>query len=185
MSLAARVIPFARFRKFGVDAQAFFESRVKAQEKLRSEGQIRPSRQLASKAGLFGKDFGVKLQSRRLAVAGKGASIVDQRLAEAIQDLIAAGAPAMSAAVDEHMGRLAEEVAAGWPVRTGLSRSMLDLEVDPLSATRVRFTFASRYDRTMQAPALRSALNRLVKPRVQPMIAAIGADMLAELARGA
>lgn len=185
MSLAASAPTFARFRAFGATAQAFFEGQVKAQEKLRREGQIRPSRQLAAKAGMFGANFGAKLQDRRAALSTRGAIEVDPRLGEAIQDLIAAGAPAMAAAVDTHLGALAEEVFTGWPVRTGLSKSMLDLEVVPLSAARVRFTFASRYDRTMQAPALRSALNRLVKPRVQPMIAAIGADMLADLSRGA
>lgn len=177
-------IAFPQFRAFGAGRQAFFESRIKAQEKAKRQGQIPPSRQLAVKAGIFGKDFGAKLQNRRLAVAGKGAIIVDQRLAEDLQDLIARGAPAMAQAVDEHMGRMAAEVAAGWPVRTGLSGSMLELEVEPISATRIRFTFASRYGQTMQAPRLRTALNQLVKPRVQPMILAIGADMLADLSRG-
>lgn len=184
MSLATTAPTFARFRAFGAAAQAFFEQRVKAQEKLRREGQIRPSRQLAAKAGMFGASFGAKLQNRRVALSTRGAIEVDPRLGEAIQDLIAAGSPAMAAAVDTHLGALAEHVFAAWPVRTGLSKSMLDLEVVPLSTTRVRYTFASRYDRTMQAPRLRTALNQLVRPRVQPTLAAIGADMLADLSRG-
>lgn len=177
-------IAFPQFRAFGAERQAFFEARIRAQQKAFREKQAVRHPSLAAKAGIFGKDFGAKLQNRRLAVSSGSNIIVDQRLAEDLQDLIARGAPAMAQAVDTHMGRMAAEVAAGWPVRTGLSGSMLDLEVEPISATRIRCTFASRYEKTMQAPRLRTALNQLVKPRVQPMILAIGADMLADLSRG-
>lgn len=48
-------------------------------------------------------------------------------------DLMAKAAPAFAGAVNKHVGPLARHAFEQWPVRTGLSRSLLALEVSVLA----------------------------------------------------
>jgi len=52
----------------------------------------------------------------------------DPNTAEKILDLINRAYPAIGAAFDKHMGALAVEAFDKWPVKTGLSKSLLGLE---------------------------------------------------------
>ena len=52
----------------------------------------------------------------------------DPDTAEKILDLINQAYPAIGAAFDKHMGALAVEAFDKWPVKTGLSKSLLGLE---------------------------------------------------------
>lgn len=53
---------------------------------------------------------------------------VDPRLSRVLADLVDSLNPALVAAMDEHVGKLAQAAFDAWPVSSGLSKSLIGLE---------------------------------------------------------
>lgn len=129
---------FPRSQQFAAATQAWLRSRVAAQNKAMNAGTLRVSRSLEGKREQWLVRAGRYLRTRPdIARRYNGWDIsVDPDLQEAVQELMEAVAPKLSAAYDKHLAGLAFDAFKKWPVYTGLSKSLLRLDYEQLSDGR-------------------------------------------------
>lgn len=104
----------------------------------------------AKKAGVWNPRADHLFRSRRASLVRTGWGVrVDQKLQGELLKLAESVAPRLTRAMDKHLSRLAFDVWREWPVDTGLSRALLDLEYTLAPGGRFRAVFASRAPYTM------------------------------------